>query len=150
MKALSFTQPWATLVALGAKRIETRSWTTSYRGLLAIHAAKRFPAEAVELCWQEPFRSALEAGGYYAHSASSNNPFQLPLGAVVAVVTLIEVRRIGIDDVPAEPERTFGNYIPGRYAWFFQHVHRLPEPVAARGSLGLWTWNSPASSLIGT
>ena len=32
VKALSLTQPWATLVAMGAKRIETRSWATSYRG----------------------------------------------------------------------------------------------------------------------
>lgn len=40
MKGLSLTQPWATLVAIGAKRIETRIWATSYRGPLAIHAAK--------------------------------------------------------------------------------------------------------------
>jgi hypothetical protein len=39
MKALTLTQPSATLVAPGAKRIETRSWPTSYRGPLAIHAA---------------------------------------------------------------------------------------------------------------
>jgi hypothetical protein len=38
MKGLTLTQPWATLVAIGAKRIETRSWPTRYRGLLAIHA----------------------------------------------------------------------------------------------------------------
>ena len=43
MKALTLTQPWASLVAIGAKRIETRSWSTPYRGLLAIHAAKGFP-----------------------------------------------------------------------------------------------------------
>jgi hypothetical protein len=43
MKALTLTQPWATLVAIGAKTIETRSWPTSYRGPLAIHAAKGYP-----------------------------------------------------------------------------------------------------------
>ena len=42
MKALTLTQPWATLIAVGAKRIETRSWGTSYRGRIAIHAAKGF------------------------------------------------------------------------------------------------------------
>ena len=40
MKTLTFLQPWATLVALEAKRIETRSWRTSYRWPLAIHASK--------------------------------------------------------------------------------------------------------------
>ena len=39
MKVLTLTQPWATLVAIGAKRIETRSWATKYRGPLLIHAA---------------------------------------------------------------------------------------------------------------
>lgn len=40
---LSLWQPWATLVALGVKTIETRSWSTHYRGPLAIHAAARRP-----------------------------------------------------------------------------------------------------------
>lgn len=43
MKGLSLWQPWATLVGVGLKRVETRSWATSYRGPLAIHAAKRRP-----------------------------------------------------------------------------------------------------------
>jgi len=43
MKALSLWQPWASLVALRVKTIETRSWSTSYRGPLAIHAAKHVP-----------------------------------------------------------------------------------------------------------
>lgn len=38
MKALTLHQPWATLVALGIKTVETRSWYTPYRGPLAIHA----------------------------------------------------------------------------------------------------------------
>src|SRR6202030_2406661 len=50
MKALTLTQPWATLVAIGAKRIETRSWPTLYRGPLAIYAAKRFPKWAQDTC----------------------------------------------------------------------------------------------------
>lgn len=46
MKAITIWQPWASLIALGAKQIyvkrfETRSWATSYRGPIAIHAAKK-------------------------------------------------------------------------------------------------------------
>lgn len=40
-KALTLHQPWASLIALGVKTIETRSWSTKYRGPLAIHAGKR-------------------------------------------------------------------------------------------------------------
>ena len=36
MKAISLKQPWANLVACGYKTLETRTWTTSYRGELLI------------------------------------------------------------------------------------------------------------------
>jgi hypothetical protein len=35
-KAISLKQPWANLVASGKKTIETRKWTTKYRGDLVI------------------------------------------------------------------------------------------------------------------
>lgn len=47
MRALSVKQPWANLIASGCKTIETRTWTTRYRGLLLIASSKTpniFPA----------------------------------------------------------------------------------------------------------
>jgi len=41
LKAITILQPWASLIACGAKQIETRSWATKYRGQLAIHAGKQ-------------------------------------------------------------------------------------------------------------
>lgn len=41
MKVISIIQPWATLIALGEKKFETRSWKTKYHGELAIHAIKK-------------------------------------------------------------------------------------------------------------
>lgn len=40
MKALSVKQPWANLIAAGDKTIETRRWTTEYRGDLLIVSTK--------------------------------------------------------------------------------------------------------------
>ncbi len=45
IKALTIWQPYASLIAAGLKQYETRSWSTRYRGLLAIHAAKRWIGE---------------------------------------------------------------------------------------------------------
>lgn len=45
MKVLSIRQPWAWLIASGQKDIENRSWQTSYRGPVFIHAG-RHPADA--------------------------------------------------------------------------------------------------------
>jgi len=39
MKAITLDQPFASLVSIGVKTIETVSWTTDYRGPLAIHSA---------------------------------------------------------------------------------------------------------------
>ena len=129
MKALSLTQPWATLVALGHKRIETRSWSTRFIGPIAIHAAKGFPS-ACRLFAEE-------------ERAIGRVPAQLPLGAVVAVVTVISCR-FTVDVAPqlTPLERRLGDYSPGRYAWFLSDIQALREPVPCKGALGLW--NVPA------
>ena len=49
MKVISLTEPFATLIKEHKKQIETRSWKTSYRGQLYIHASNtRIPKE-----WKE-------------------------------------------------------------------------------------------------
>ena len=45
MKALSIRQPWAWLIVQGYKPVENRTWRTSYRGPLLIHAGKGFDKE---------------------------------------------------------------------------------------------------------
>ena len=45
MKALSMRQPWAWLITNGYKDIENRSWNTSYRGLVLIHAGKQIDTD---------------------------------------------------------------------------------------------------------
>jgi ASCH domain. len=136
------TQPWAMLVALGENTIETRSWSTRYRGALAIHAAKGFPADARALCAEEPYRSVLDRGGY----ASSDT---LPRGAVIALAQLDEViafTRTSLAETRArsargllpEHEADFGDFSPGRFGFVLSHVQPLSTPVPARGMLGLW------------
>jgi ASCH domain len=41
MKALTVRQPWASAIIWAGKTVENRSWTTSYRGRLYIHAGQR-------------------------------------------------------------------------------------------------------------
>jgi hypothetical protein len=43
VKAISLKQPWANLIASGAKTIETRKWPTRYRGPLLICSSKNPP-----------------------------------------------------------------------------------------------------------
>lgn len=131
MHCLTLTQPWATLVVLGAKRLETRSWSTTHRGPLAIHAAKLFPAPAQALCLQEPVRRLLAQAGYLDwHS--------LPLGQLLGTVELTGCTRVEeLADVPAL-EGLLGDFSPGRWAWTLTKPTPLPAPVPCRGRLGLF------------
>lgn len=141
MKALSLTQPWATLIAIGAKRVETRRWRTHYVGPLAIHASQRFPPDCRALCYTQPFLRALMAGGV-------NHLGELLLGRIVAVVRLAYCGPTEQADVGAD-ERAFGNYAPGRDAWFLHDVVRLERPVACHGALGLWAVPPDVARAIG-
>ena len=42
------------------------------------------------------------------------------------------------DFEPAEHERAFGNYDPGRFAWLLADISPFPAPVEYRGAQGLW------------
>ena len=140
MKALSLTQPWASLVALGHKQIETRSWSTKYRGLLAIHAAKGFPATARQVAYhEEPFRTVLSEAHLIPTQRTGMVPENLPRGAIIAVAELVDVRPTEelAEQITAH-ERAFGDYSPGRYAWLLCNIRALPEPISARGQLGLF------------
>jgi hypothetical protein len=152
VKALTLTQPWASLVACGEKGVETRSWSTRYRGPLAIHAAAGLGPVGgmrglVDLIESEPFATALRPhlSGYTAEERAGD----LPRGVVVAVVELVDVVRIETDGLPAgvdwpamvrvrPHEHAFGDYRPGRYAWLLAHRFNLHDGVECRGALGLW------------
>ncbi|QWU17371.1 ASCH domain-containing protein [Paenibacillus sophorae] len=151
MKAITIKQPWATLIALGEKRFETRSWATKHRGPLAIHAGKQVDKE---VCEQVEIRAALARHGFTADN--------LPTGVVVAIAQLAGCYTIydtidngthivrcpngkyDFDKVEfiRKPESDFGYYSEGRYAWELADVQPLPEPFPAKGQQGLWNWEA--------
>lgn len=102
MKAISLHQPWASLLATGQKRVETRGWPTSYRGPLLVHAAKKWDDELIDLSHREPFRSALGRIGAFtggtgappdagplAEFVASHTCLSLSFGAIVGRVELV-------------------------------------------------------------
>lgn len=127
MKAISLWQPWASLMALGEKKIETRHWQIRHTGPIAIHAAKKL----VRI--DDPhFYDALNRHGLLYGD--------LPRGAVLCYFQHINCKRITSHNAPGFPERAFGDYTPGRYMWTMQELVVLPEPFAIRGHQGIWNW----------
>lgn len=80
IKAITLHQPWATLIALGAKQYETRSWPTGYRGLLVIHAGKTLMIDPKDRIMLSLLRDV-----------GIPDPGKLPLGAAVCVCELTAV-----------------------------------------------------------
>jgi len=156
MKALTLHQPWASLIAMGIKTIETRSWSTKYRGPLAIHAGKRkpSPAEAM-LLFESGVCSHLQVPLVW----SKSDPL-VPYGAVVATCELVEVIpteecdvarsfrppggwRLGATRSWAQVSReafAYGDFSRGRFAWLLGNIKPI-DSVVAKGKQGLWEWN---------
>lgn len=145
MKALTLWQPWASLIAIREKRVETRSWSTKYRGELAIHAAARIPPDWLEASRQFPeFRRELADVFCLREINLAANIMMLPRGAVLCIVRLVDIQPADMaGGFLCERELIFGNYQPGRYAWFFEMVEQFETPIPAKGRQLLWNWKRP-------
>ncbi len=109
MKALSIKQPWANMIADGEKTIETRTWSTSYRGPLLIVSSKKPDLE-----------------GFPRLDIPHNGPY----GYAIAVAQLVECRPMNryTDKKKAQCE-----WYPGAIAWRLRRAKRIkPFPVAGR------------------
>ena len=144
LAALTLWQPWASLLAKGVKRYETRSWpapASLYPGcLVAIHAAAR----RVNLNddFSEAFLRAWCAAFNYPPPVSLIGLTMEPRGCVLGVSRFLRCHRT--EDVDAsEAERLFGDFTPGRYAWEFAPVEVFEAPIPARGMQGVWKWTVP-------
>lgn len=136
MKAISLWQPWASLMACGTKKNETRGWSTAYRGPLAICAAKRKPDE-LEI--PEPLMGVIwDRFGMDCDERFEQVLERLPLGCVLAVVQLTGcVSTTGF--APCDSvELMCGNYGPGRFAWTTDDGRRCRTPVPVVGRQGMW------------
>ena len=149
MKCISLWQPWATAIALGSKRIETRSWATAYRGPLLIHAAKRLNKDeliCLHACWN--WIGAMHP--LWDWSNASPIWECLPFGAIVARCILADCKSTGrfyqeqLDkrrfpehkekaDLYAWTERQMGDFSLGRFGWVLEDVEAFETPIPFRG-----------------
>ncbi len=137
MKAISLLQPWATLVVIGSKKYETRSWNTQYRGPLLIHASAKQPNNYQAFTYKkDPFFSKF-----------ITDVNDLPYGAIIGKVELIRTCHTGELLHPnmfekekeiTDQEKAFGDYTPGRYAWELANPIEFEKPIPYKGSLSIW------------
>jgi hypothetical protein len=131
------------LIVAGAKRVIVRAGAPPAGAVgrrVAIHAS--LDLRDLRLATSEPFAELLEAA-----VACDVLPFvdgALPRGAVVATATLKRygpVTAASVRELRARMPIEFAadTYRVGAFAWVLADVHRLLEPVACRGQLGVFT-----------
>ena len=144
MKCISLWQPWASLVAIGAKRIETRSWSTRYRCPLAIHAAKYYSMNTADYASSSPCADVLRIAGLEWG--------RLPFGGIVAVAYLFDVAPTASVDSyrlsPALHEKEFGDYRPGRFAFLLGNIKPLKQMIPYRAHQGLFNLDADVISQV--
>ena len=111
MKCLSVQQPWAWAIIHGPKRIENRSWPTSYRGPLVIHAGK----------------SKVRLGDFGPGEPAEA---ELVFGAILGTVELVDC--VKLSAVRGQP------FADGPYCWIVTKPMALQQPVPYRGQQGLF------------
>ena len=123
MKALTIQQPWADLIASGIKRVENRSWPTSHRGLIAIHAgaSQKAMKQNSGLVEGEPVYSAIIA-----------------VAEIVDCLPLLDAVQRRLPGDPLEWVVSH-EFTEGPYCWVLENVRRLEKPIPCTGALSLWT-----------
>jgi len=132
MKALSVLQPWAWALIHGPKRVENRTWRTSYRGPLLIHAglSRRLFGRGLNLEAVGPERLFVPEAKVEALLPGLPPVEQLTFGSIVGLVQLVDVCRF--EDVGADP------FAEGPWCWLLERPQPLAKPIPWRGFPGLF------------
>jgi activating signal cointegrator 1 len=136
IKAISLHQPWATLITVGLKKHETRSWATSYNGPLLICAAKKTSRE--QKLYHQYFLNK-----YQQILTETDNYVgwdDLPKGCAIALVELsdcITMTQAFIKEQP-QTELDTGDWRVGRFAWKLHNIRRIVPPMPITGKQGLF------------
>lgn len=124
MKAISVRQPYAWLIVNDWKNIENRSWSTTYRGSLLIHASRRVESDMIPWVVQQA-KKADDAGGFPPASPIFR------IGGIIGIVDLVDVVTISDNE-----------WFNGPYGWVLANARPL-EFYPCVGKVGLFDVSYP-------
>lgn len=125
MKVLTIKQPWASLIMLGLKKYEFRSWKTDYRGELLIHAGKGIDKDGME-------------------RLKKYIPENMPTEKILGKVKLIDCIKTSsefYDKVQKENKDIYAKSVFNQdYAWQMEVIEVYDNPIKVKGKLRLWNY----------
>lgn len=130
MRVLTLIQPWATLIILGEKKIETRCWSTNIRGSIAIHAGKKIDKKVFD---DPTYKEVFEKYNITAKNIITS--------AIIGTCEVIEVKTTEeLSLTITDKERIFGDYSPNRFGWILSNVTPMNPIENVKGMLGFWNY----------
>ena len=122
MKVITLKQPWATLVVLGIKKYEFRSWKTNYRGKILIHAGKSIDRDAI--------------------NRLKNLNLEYPTSKILGEVEIIDCLELNkkLNKKIIEENPTIYGHKEERtgYAWVLINNKIIEDNKIIKGKLGIW------------
>jgi len=127
MKALTICQPYAELIVSGKKLVENRTWSTTYRGPLLIHAGKSKK-------YMRGVKELFEANGQQIPN--------MDFGAIVGECHLVACFHIEQILTGRQPERwsylSEHIHCEGPFCFVLEEIQRFAKPIPFVGSLGFF------------
>ncbi len=139
MMGLTVSQPHASLIADGSKFVENRTWSTGYRGLLAIHAGKgsRYLSRADLATFTT---SAIVAVAVLRVCVNLDHLSRAFENGVVPECW----EKAGLNELDMEKVLSH-EHTEGPVCWVLSDIHKLGEPLPCSGARGLWPATIPLS-----
>ena len=130
LKAISLWQPYCSLIALGIKQYETRSWKTNYRGKLLICSTAKLTKKQYQQ--YRKICSSVELPAW--------NEINFPCGKAIAICDLVDCIPITSSFIQEQSEKEInsGDWEVGHYAWKLENIQPITEPFAVKGKQGLF------------
>lgn len=123
MKVLTVKQPFASLIINGYKKYEFRSWKTSYRGELYIHAGKGLDKKRLDMV--------------------KEYNLDYPKGYIIGKVNLVDCvlvdKNMNKELNKMNPD-IYTHDHTGMYAWCLEDCEKLEKPIEAKGKLSIWNY----------
>jgi len=119
MKALSWKQPFASLMLHG--KIETRTWSTNYRGLVLICVSKKPYSlkEVLDICGDYQHMRIVDTLGYEI------SQFNDVCGYAIGVGNLVDCRRM----TPEDEDDCFVKYNPSAIIEIHENYREVHYPL---------------------
>lgn len=147
VRILSVKQPWATLIVLGVKRYEARSWPPNWRGRIVIHASSSaIPKKQWAFLVEDPaVAKVLAKAGLRDYSDVT----ALPTSAIVGAVTVDDAQTVQLwGDAVSDLDGALSSFSPPEILWRLKSPVQCAPITGIDGKLNLWTLSGAAADEI--